>query len=105
MAYSETTNPGLLLLAEADNVLIAGRALDAGTPVTLASGTVTLGQTIPRGYKIARRAIAAGEKVLKYGAPIGTATEAIAPGQLVHVHNLASDYTPTHLVAEEGGTP
>ena len=40
--------------------------------------------------------IAAGEKVLKYGAPIGTATAAIAAGEHVHVHNIESDYTPTY---------
>jgi hypothetical protein len=34
--------------------------------------------------------------VLKYGAPIGSATADIAPGAHVHVHNMMSDYTPTH---------
>jgi len=43
------------------------------------------------GHKYARRAIAAGESVVKYGQPIGHATRAIAPGEHVHVHNLATD--------------
>lgn len=43
------------------------------------------------GHKYARRAIAAGEAVVKYGMPIGHATRAIAPGEHVHVHNLATN--------------
>ena len=43
---------------------------------------------IPAGHKIALRPIAAGEAVIKYGDPIGTATRDIAPGEHVHSHNL-----------------
>ena len=43
------------------------------------------------GHKYARRAIAAGEAVVKYGMPIGHATRAIAAGEHVHVHNLATN--------------
>ena len=43
------------------------------------------------GHKYARRAIAAGEAVVKYGMPIGHATRDIAPGEHVHVHNLATN--------------
>ena len=38
------------------------------------------------------RAIAEGEKVLKFGVPIGSAVRAILPGEHVHVHNIKSDY-------------
>ena len=40
--------------------------------------------------------IRAGEKVLKYGAVIGTATSDIGRGEHVHTHNLESDYLPTY---------
>ena len=43
------------------------------------------------GHKYARRAIAAGEHVIKYGMPIGHATRPIAAGEHVHVHNLATN--------------
>lgn len=43
------------------------------------------------GHKYAIRAIAAGENVVKYGMPIGHATRAIAVGDHVHVHNLATN--------------
>ena len=43
---------------------------------------------VPAGHKIALRAIAKGEKVVKYGFPIGEATVDIAAGEWVHVHNV-----------------
>lgn len=42
---------------------------------------------VPFGHKVALRAIAAGEPVVKYGVAIGVATSAIAKGEHVHVHN------------------
>ncbi len=47
------------------------------------------------GHKVAVAAIAPGEKVYKYGCPIGSATCPIEVGRHVHVHNLKSDYFPT----------
>ena len=44
---------------------------------------VELRDAIPFGHKFAIAAV-------KYGAPIGTTTRAIAPGEHVHVHNLES---------------
>ena len=42
---------------------------------------------VPFGHKVARRRIAHGEPVVKYGVAIGTATADIQPGEHVHVHN------------------
>ena len=42
------------------------------------------------GHKIALHAITSGAPVRKYGQYIGAATADIAPGEHVHVHNLAS---------------
>jgi altronate dehydratase len=52
---------------------------------------------VPRGHKIAARAIAKGEEVIRYGQIIGQATEDIAAGAHIHSHNLgmgphSSDY-------------
>lgn len=44
----------------------------------------------PRGHKIALRNIAKGEPVVKYGFPIGRATQDIAEGEWVHSHNIAT---------------
>ena len=74
-------DPRLLRLHADDNVLTAIVAIDA----------------VPLGHKIAARGIAAGERIIKYGAPIGSATLAIAAGEHVHTHNVKSDYLPTFL--------
>jgi altronate hydrolase len=71
----------------ADNVLIARRQLVSGA--ALDGEGVTVSGLVPPGHKVASRAIAAGEPVRKYNQIIGVATQAIAPGQHVHVHNLA----------------
>jgi hypothetical protein len=47
--------------------------------------------------------IAAGERVIKVGVPIGTATQAIAPGEHVHSHNLRSDYIATDVQEASSG--
>ena len=43
------------------------------------------------GHKYALRPIAKGENVVKYGMPIAHATRDIAPGEHVHVHNIATN--------------
>lgn len=58
--------------------------------------TIAVGNSIPLGFKVAARDIAPGEKILKYGAPIGSAKQAIRAGEIVHLHNMQSDYLPTY---------
>lgn len=67
-----------------DNVVIALADLAAGQSVE----GISLVQSVSRGHKIATRAIAAGENVIRYGQIIGQAKSAISPGDHVHVHNL-----------------
>lgn len=86
----------LLLLDEADNVVVATTRVRVGETLTLEGARITLPADLPIGHKLARRMIAAGEKIVKYGAPIGSATTDIAAGAHVHVHNVRSDYTPTY---------
>jgi altronate hydrolase len=84
-----------LRIAPRDNVLVALSALGDGTIVD----GLAIGGDIPAGHKIASCAIAAGETVVKYGYAIGVATRAIAAGEHVHTHNVAStlrgDLDPT----------
>lgn len=88
----------LLLLSPADNIVVARENLSAGTELQVGGRVVRLEKDVARGHKLACRSIMPGEKVVKYGAPIGSATLPIAPGEHVHVHNIKSDYTATHLV-------
>lgn len=92
----------LLLMAPADNCLIAAETLPAGAVVDIDGQRVTLTQRIDIGHKLARCPLAAGDKVLRYGAPIGHATGAIAVGEHIHTHNLASDYLPTFTLGDDG---
>lgn len=83
---TDTVSPVILLNA-ADDVVVTRRSLQPGT----ASGFngIIAGQLIGRGHKMAIRAIATGHEVRKYGQIIGLATQDIAPGDHVHLHNLA----------------
>ena len=90
------TDPRLILLSPEDNCLIAGARLEAGTQVDIEGERITLAKTIELGHKVARRALHADEKVLRYGAVIGHVTMNVARGEHLHTHNLESDYLPTY---------
>ena len=88
--------PKLMLLHPGDNVLVCIAPIIAGEHLALDGQALSALDDIGVGHKLARRPIAAGERILKYGAPIGSATRAIAAGEWVHVHNMKSDYIRTH---------
>jgi hypothetical protein len=92
----ENSDRRVVLLAPEDNCVVVAHAMRAGDTLTLDGETIAVARAIGVGHKLARRAIRAGEKVLKYGAVIGTATADIARGEHVHTHNLESDYLPTY---------
>ncbi|MEG3171284.1 altronate dehydratase family protein [Sphingomonas sp. ZB1N12] len=60
----------------------------AGDVVNVGDTEIALAADIGRGHKVALAPIAAGDPVLKFGFPIGHATQAIMPGAHVHSHNL-----------------
>jgi altronate dehydratase len=90
------TDPRLLRLAPEDNVAVATTTIESGEPILIEGRRLCLSARIPTGHKVAIRAIASGQQVIKYGAPIGSATRAIEPGEYVHTHNVRSDYLPTY---------
>ncbi len=94
------TDPRLLRLHPADNVLTVIRTLEAGDRLLVDGVEAFVPARLALGHKVAARAIAAGEKIVKYGAPIGSTMRAIAPGEHVHTHNLRSDYLPTFARGE-----
>ena len=97
----DDTDPRLLRLNPSDNVAVAITAIEAGESVVIGGRPVTLPAGVPTGHKLALVAVATGEKVLKYGSPIGSATAEICPGDYVHTHNLKSDYLPTYTLDGE----
>lgn len=80
--------PDVLRVHTLDSVAVALRPLSCGAVVTVGGVALTLIQDIPQGHKFATRAHAAGERVVKYGLPIGVATQGIRAGEHVHVHNV-----------------
>lgn len=70
-----------------DNVAVALRDLAAGATVELSGQGVKLQQDVGRGHKFALQSIAQGELVIKYGLPIGHATQPIAQGEVIHSQN------------------
>ncbi|MDW6020766.1 UxaA family hydrolase [Mesorhizobium sp. BAC0120] len=95
---ADQTDGRLLLLSDADNVLVARRPIAAGETIFVSGVPVRTSKEILLGHKVARQAIAENDKVRKYGAPIGSAIRAIAVGEHVHIHNMKSDYTRTHVI-------
>ncbi len=93
-------DPRLLRLHPADNVLTVIQTMEAGDELVVEAARVTVPARLPIGHKVAARAITADEKIVKYGAPIGSAKVAIAAGEHVHTHNLRSDYIPTFARGE-----
>jgi hypothetical protein len=91
-------------LAATDNVVVLTHPVDAGDAVPgTAEETWTMTAHLEAGNKLAAQPIAAGEKVIKVGVPIGTATRAIKAGDHVHSHNLRSDYIPIDIEEAPGG--
>ena len=79
-----------IVVSPADNVATALEPIAAGQTIAAGATTVTASEPIPRGHKIALRAICAGDVVTKYGSAIGTASADIAAGAHVHTHNVES---------------
>ena len=80
----------LIRINNNDMVAVALTPLSAGSvvPVAGADCSITLTEDITMGHKVALLDINEGERVIKYGFPIGQATTNIKAGSHVHTHNL-----------------
>ena len=92
----------LILLHEDDNVLVVVAPIQAGDMLPVAGGTVPAREGITIGHKIARTALRPGDRVIKYGAPIGSMIAPAEAGDWVHLHNMRSDYIAAHLRSAAG---
>ncbi|HSI17815.1 MAG TPA: SAF domain-containing protein, partial [Sphingomonas sp.] len=96
-----------LRIDAADNVATLLEDGHGGESVLVGGLSVTLREDVAQGHKVALAPVAAGEALIKYGAPIGLARHAIAAGEHVHSENLATAlsgrldyrYAPTPTVA------
>ncbi|MCH2200454.1 MAG: altronate dehydratase family protein [Fuerstiella sp.] len=78
----------ILRLHAADNTAVATVTLRAGSSVSVGDCCVSAVADIPAGHKIALQGIRQGEPIVKFGQKIGYASEPIAPGDWIHVHNV-----------------
>jgi D-threo-aldose 1-dehydrogenase len=93
----------LILLHPDDNVLICVSPIAAGDVIPVSGGTIPAREGITVGHKVARVTLSTGDKVIKYGAPIGSMTAAATTGEWVHMHNMRSDYIASHTRATISG--
>jgi len=100
MNTTMNTDARVLVLSPGDNVAIAKSDIPAGTTLQVMGVTVTVKATMETGHKFAFKKVAKGAGITKYGAPIGVATQDIAPGDSMHIHNVTSDYIPTYTLDE-----
>lgn len=76
-----------------DNVAVALQDLAAGTSLTINNQKVSLRTDILRGHKFALCPIKVNENIIKYGHPIGYATQSIQLGEHVHTQNVKTNLT------------
>lgn len=85
---------GILLHEPKDDVGVAVLDLRKGSIIwalTLegkSAGSVKLVDHVPLGHKVAMRALAQDQPVIKYGRPVGKAVAPIRRGAHVHTHNV-----------------
>ena len=94
----------LIRIHPADNVAVSVGALVAGNVVQVDGSALTPIRDVPAGHKVALQHIAVGGQIIKYGFPIGSATQEIAPGQWVHSDNLRTNLSG-ELIYEWPGAP
>jgi len=79
-----------------DDVAVVVQELSAGSEIDVVTidgrevCSIKAIDEIPLGHKISIREITEGEKIIKYGRPIGVATDAIPKGAHVHIYNIKS---------------
>src|SRR5688500_1528135 len=107
------STPAVYRVAAEDDVAVALRDLAARETIAVGDRSIVLVDPIPRGHKVAIRAVSSGQPVRKYGWPIGRATADIAVGTHVHTHTVATllsgtdeyDYSPATPSASVAKAP
>ena len=93
---SKTTIAPLILLHPDDNILVCVKQICAGDEINIEQEIITSPIALSVGPTVARFALESGARIYRYGAPIGSMSEAVAKGHHVHMHNMKSDYIPSH---------
>lgn len=75
----------------ADNVIIALKEIEKGQTIKVNDNHIQALEAINRGHKMAIQQINSTGLIIKYGSPIGHATEDIQPGKAIHTHNIKTN--------------
>lgn len=85
-----------VLLHPNDNVIVCCSDGAQHQVICIAEQRIVLKALIHVGHKVALRHIVKGQKIIKYGVSIGSATQDIQVGEHVHLNNVKSDYIASH---------
>jgi len=91
----------LMRIHESDNVLIVKNSIEPGDKEQIEDNKIVFQKELGFGHKVAAKDLRKGDKIIKFGVPIGSATEDIPAGSHVHLHNLKSDYLSTYTLDHE----
>ncbi|QSQ08671.1 Altronate dehydratase [Koleobacter methoxysyntrophicus] len=81
----------ILKINEKDNVVITLEDIKAGDVIETDRKSIYVKENIAVGHKLAIKKMNKGDKVIKYGFPIGHATKEINEGEWVHTHNIKTN--------------
>ena len=85
----------VLILNEDDNIAVCLVELEIGEVIGQDGLNLTIQNRIPRGHKVATKAIAKDDGIIKNGERMGHATSDIKVGEHVHTHNVLGDRLST----------
>ncbi|CAL1519330.1 UxaA family hydrolase [Chitinophaga sp. MM2321] len=91
----------LIQINPADNVLVISSSILPGDDQYIGGLKIIFDKPLGLGHKIAAKDLLKGDKIIKFGVPIGSATEDIALGAHIHLHNMKSDYISTYTLDHE----
>lgn len=91
----------LMKINAADNVYIVRIPLEERESVEIEGKVYAVKKGLGFGHKVAGAFIKPGDKIIKFGTAIGSATEEIPIGDHIHLHNMKSDYLPTYTLSNE----
>jgi len=91
-------NRKILILNEIDNIAVCLVDMDVGEVIRQDALNLTIQNRIPRGHKVATKAISKDEGIIKYGERMGHATSDIQIGEHVHTHNVLGDRLSTEQI-------
>src|SRR5690625_5327445 len=84
-----------LLLHPDDTVLVCIRTIEPGDALIIDQSVVHAATPVQVGHKVARQAFKPGDKVFKYGVPIGSITKAVSAGD--HVDRKSTRLNSSHV--------